>query len=111
MIEYLIIKTRYYDTAGGRLAPQKIWHDATAPFLELMRKYHIPYVPYENAGSKLPLLDGFGDKFCGGFSSGKLSALDTAYHFLQRCHHHIPYVPYETTNDSFVIYGYHTEAH
>lgn len=63
VIEYLIIKTRYYDTAGGRLVPQKIWHDATAPFLELMRKYHIPYVPYE------------------------------------------------TTNDTFVIYGYHIEAH
>lgn len=47
VIEYLIIKTRYYDTAGGRLAPQKIWHDTTAQFLALMEKYHIPYIPYE----------------------------------------------------------------
>ncbi len=46
-IEYLVIKTRYYHTSGGRLVSHKIWNDATSQFLELMKKYHIPYVPYE----------------------------------------------------------------
>lgn len=43
-IEYLVIKTRYYHTSGGRLVSHKIWNDATSQFLELMKKYHIPYV-------------------------------------------------------------------
>ena len=47
VIEYLIVKTRYCDVAGGRLVAYKTWHDATKEFVGLMEKYHIPYVPYE----------------------------------------------------------------
>jgi len=47
VIEYLAVKTRYYDTIGGRLVHNKVWHDATEVFLELMTKYHIPYEKLE----------------------------------------------------------------
>lgn len=47
VIEYLAVKTRYYDTIGGRLVYHKVWHDATEVFLEIMKKYHIPYEKLE----------------------------------------------------------------
>lgn len=47
VIEYLVVKTRYCDVTGGRVAAYKTWHDAAKEFVELMEKYHIPYVPYE----------------------------------------------------------------
>lgn len=43
VIEYLAVKTRYYDTIGGSLVYHKVWHDATEVFLEIMKKNHIPY--------------------------------------------------------------------
>lgn len=49
VIEYLVVKTRYYDETGGRLMQNKVWHDATDVFIELMEKYHIPYTPYEKS--------------------------------------------------------------
>lgn len=48
VIEYLVVKTKYCDVTGGRLIEHKTWHDATEEFIGLMKKYHIPYVPYEN---------------------------------------------------------------
>jgi hypothetical protein len=49
VIEYLVVKTRYYETIGGMLVQQRVYHDATTQFLELMKKYHIPYVPCEKS--------------------------------------------------------------
>jgi len=43
VIEYLAVKTRYYNTIGGRIVCNKVWHDATEIFIDLMKKYHIPY--------------------------------------------------------------------
>ena len=43
VIEWVKVRPRYYEYHGGRLAGQKILHEAEQEFIEILHKYSIPY--------------------------------------------------------------------
>ncbi len=47
-IEWVKVKPRYYEKSGGILAYKKILHDAETEFVEIMKKYNIPYEKTRN---------------------------------------------------------------
>lgn len=47
MIEWVKVRPRYYEEVGGRLVSKKIIHDAEKEFIDILKKYNIPY-EYEN---------------------------------------------------------------
>ncbi|MDD7184904.1 MAG: DUF6678 family protein [Ruminococcus sp.] len=55
-IEWVKVKPRYYEKIGGKLAYKKLFHDAESEFLEIMKKYSIPY---EKIGECLYIIYGY----------------------------------------------------
>jgi len=55
-IEWVKIKPEYYEKVGGLLAYKKIFHNAEREFLEIMKKYNIPY---EKIGKCLYIIYGY----------------------------------------------------
>ena len=55
-IEWLKVKPEYYEREGGQLVCKKIFHNAEKEFLEIMKKYSIPY---EKIGECLYIIYGY----------------------------------------------------
>lgn len=43
IIEWIKVRPSYYENTGGRLAENRIYHNAEKEFLAILGKYHIPY--------------------------------------------------------------------
>ncbi|WP_313076071.1 DUF6678 family protein [Lacrimispora sp.] len=42
-IEWVKVRPRFFTQEGGQLVKKKIWHDSEIEFIDILRKYNIPY--------------------------------------------------------------------
>lgn len=43
LLEWVIVRPKFFSLEGGQLVKKKIWHNAELEFIKILKKYNIPY--------------------------------------------------------------------